>query len=260
MTTKIIYRGLSLLDDAPIIVLAKDDSTNRKTGMMMQTYIIREDVEPSEANRTGKDFSICGTCEHRGTASEAKTEGLAVSRSCYVEMRGITAMYKAYKKGRYKDISASPDAVADYAKGRKVRLGAYGDGAVVPSRVWDNLLKYSTGHTGYTHQANQPRADVRRDLYMISTDSLKQSLTAWAGKERARTFRVITEGDQIQPNEIICPATPESPNGIKTTCYDCRLCDGVTARTNNAPSIVVFVHGSAGKVNFINRVKRRTVC
>ena len=104
MTTKIIYRGLSLLDDAPIIVLAKDDSPNRKTGMMMQTYIIREDVEPSEANRTGKDFSICGTCEHRGTASEAKTEGLAVSRSCYVEMRGITAMYKAYKKGRDKDI------------------------------------------------------------------------------------------------------------------------------------------------------------
>ena len=67
MKSAIIYRGPSLLDGAPIVVIAIDSARNTKTGRMVQTYILRADMDPREANKTGADFSICGTCPHRGT-------------------------------------------------------------------------------------------------------------------------------------------------------------------------------------------------
>jgi hypothetical protein len=245
--TKIIWKGLSLLDNSPIVVLAKTGSRNSKTGDMVQTYIIRSDMRPADANRLGADFAICGDCIHRGTPDATKPDGLANNRSCYVEMRGVTAMYKAYRRGSYEDISNHPEAIAKLARGRKVRLGAYGDPAVVDSRLWDNLLKDATGSTGYTHQLNQPKADIRTDLFMISADTMYDGLMAW--KNKTRTFRVIHSIKQLAPNEIICPATPEAKNTKPTTCEACRLCEGTTDKTQHAPSIAVIVHG-AGKKHF----------
>jgi hypothetical protein len=69
ISSGIIYRGPSLIDGAPIVVIATYSDRNKKTGTMLQTYIIREDVDPREASKTGADISICGTCPHRGTAT-----------------------------------------------------------------------------------------------------------------------------------------------------------------------------------------------
>jgi hypothetical protein len=65
--TYIIYEGPSLYDGAPIVVLVQTGSSNRKTGDMVQTYILRSDIDPITASRTGKDSAICGTCPHMGT-------------------------------------------------------------------------------------------------------------------------------------------------------------------------------------------------
>ena len=46
----VIYRGPSLLDGAPIVVIATVTDTNSKTGAMVQTYIIRSDMPPTDAN------------------------------------------------------------------------------------------------------------------------------------------------------------------------------------------------------------------
>lgn len=61
----VIYEGPSVLDGAPIVAIAVTASDNRKTGNMVQTYILRRDVHPSEALRTGDDASIRGDCKHR---------------------------------------------------------------------------------------------------------------------------------------------------------------------------------------------------
>ena len=63
----VIYDGASLLDGKRIVAIAlTGNSKNTKTGAMVQTYIIRPDINPLEANKTGEDYSICGTCPHKG--------------------------------------------------------------------------------------------------------------------------------------------------------------------------------------------------
>ena len=66
MPGAIIYSGPSRIDGAPIVAIAVWDSSNRKTGSMLQTYILRSDIDPRDANKYGEDFSICGTCDLKG--------------------------------------------------------------------------------------------------------------------------------------------------------------------------------------------------
>jgi hypothetical protein len=81
--TFIVYQGPSLIDGQPIVVLVQTGSKNRKTGDMVQTYILRSDIDPISASRTGQDSSICGDCIHKGQASD-KEQGQAINRTCYV--------------------------------------------------------------------------------------------------------------------------------------------------------------------------------
>ena len=67
MNKGIIYKGPSLLDGKPIVAIATYSDRNTKTGKVLQTYIIRSDISPLEASKTGEDFSICGDCKLRGT-------------------------------------------------------------------------------------------------------------------------------------------------------------------------------------------------
>ena len=62
----IIYRGASMLDDAPIVVVALTNSSNVKTGNMVQTYILVDNGRsPVDNARDLLDASICGDCKHR---------------------------------------------------------------------------------------------------------------------------------------------------------------------------------------------------
>lgn len=54
MPGAVIYKGRSLIDDGPIAAIAVWGSTNRKTGDMLQVYIIRTDMDPIEAIRPGR--------------------------------------------------------------------------------------------------------------------------------------------------------------------------------------------------------------
>jgi hypothetical protein len=95
----IAYEGPSLIDGAPIVVIVNklDGSDNAKTGAIVQSFIIRSDVAPVDALKTGADESICGNCPHRPIL--AKTNGQA---PCYVNVgRSVRAVYEAYRRGRY---------------------------------------------------------------------------------------------------------------------------------------------------------------
>src|SRR5208282_750207 len=136
----ILYRGPSLLDGSPIVAIAvglRTRSTNTKTGAMLQTYILRSDMDPLEAIRRRVDDSICGNCPHRGTPTAGRT--------CYVQVgQGPQAVYKAYKRGLYPVLTAETIELCD-VRGRTVRLGTYGDPAAVPAWVWEELITDADG-------------------------------------------------------------------------------------------------------------------
>jgi len=233
MPGAILYQGPSQLDGKPIVVIAVWSSANRKTGDMLQTYILRSDIDPREANKYGEDESICGQCQHRGTPTLDPTKALAEGRTCYVNMgQGVLIVYNGFRAGKYP--VASPRTVG---AGRKVRIGTYGDGAAAPSYVWDDLLFGAKGHTAYSHNGGDPQR------YMVSADTLTQAKVAWASKHR--TFRVVHSVEEIdRKHEVLCPASKEA--GYKATCATCLLCGGTSVK---AKSIAIPVHGS-GAVHF----------
>ena len=238
--TSIIYNGPSLIDGSPIVVIAIVKSSNRKTGDMVQTYILCDNgLDPMENSKLGNDFSICGNCKHRGEAltpahPDFGRYKMAKGRTCYVALfQGVLITWKHYKKGGYLTAKGHK-AIAALGAGRMVRVGTYGDGAAVPSYIWDSLLSEAKGYTAYSHQSDT--IDVDPMIYMISADDETQARQAW--QRGNRTFRVIQKTDEIiKGSEILCPASKEA--GRRATCDTCKLCAGASIK---AKSIAIVEH------------------
>lgn len=173
----VVWRGRSLIDGRRIVVVVTFESTNRKTGPMLQVWILPEAVDPVTAVATGRDRSICGGCVHRG---DGRT---GAGRSCYVNVgQAPLSVWSALERGAYPPIGRV-DLSPYY--GRPVRLGAYGDPGAVPVAIWHGLLRSLRCErwTGYTHQWRTRPA--LRTLCMASCDSIAE-----AAEARARLARV----------------------------------------------------------------------
>lgn len=226
MKHAIIYNGPSLLDGQPIVVIATYSNRNTKTGRVVQTYILRDGINPLEASKTGADFSICGNCPMRGEVTTDPQRKIAKGRKCYVNLgQGVLIVFKSFLRGVYKE--GDP---AEMGRGRFVRVGTYGDPAAVPQRVWELLLSDADGFTAYTHQK-----PWRPEIAMQSADSHAEAVMHW--KENRRTFRVIADlGELDKANETLCPASKEA--GRRVQCAECRLCAGF----KQAKSIAIVEH------------------
>ena len=226
MKHAIIYNGPSLLDGKPIVVIATYSKRNKKTGHVVQTYILRSDINPLEASKTGADVSICGNCPMRGEPTTDPKRKIAKKRKCYVNLgQGVLIVFKSYKRGVYKE--GDPRTMG---RGRFVRVGTYGDPAAVPSEIWDELLAEAYTWTAYTHQK-----PWRPDIAMQSADSHAEAIAHW--KAGRRTFRVIADlGDIDKTNEALCPASKEA--GRRVQCTACKLCKG----SSLAKSIAIVEH------------------
>jgi hypothetical protein len=233
-TGAILYRGPSLLDGAPIVVIANritDASTNAKTGAMVQTFIIRSDVDPLTALKTGLDSAVCGDCQHRP----------ANNGTCYVNVgRSVSSVYGALTRGRYAepgtdyDTRILPGLFARLA----FRMGTYGDPAAAPFQIWRACTLNAAAINGYSHQWRDPRFAAFKLLCMASADSPADYAEAHAAGWR--TFRVKPVGAPSIKGEIPCPASKEA--GQKTVCADCRACGGQSAKART--SIVIEAHGA----------------
>ena len=227
----ILYEGPSLIDGQPIVAIATYSDKNTKTGLMVQTYILCQNIDPRDANKTGADFSICGTCPLKGIPTMDPKRKLAEKRKCYVRIdQGSLMVWKAYQNGSY----PKTNNISELGRGRMVRLGTYGDPAAVPSYVWNQLLEDAIGHTAYSHQNDIIPIDKK--IFMGSADSLEHAKKFWS--DNIRTFRVIQSLDEIQKNEILCPASKEA--GRKSTCAKCKLCSGTSS--NSKKSIAIVQH------------------
>lgn len=247
----VVYRGPSELDGKPIIVVAtgfREKSSNIKTGNMIQTWILREDISPLEAVHSGEDASICGQCPHRGVIIEREDGSPKnVLRTCYVlSFKAPLAVWGAYVRGVYEDVSRDPERIIQLFAGRTVRLGAYGDPAAAPEKTWAWLTLRAKKWAGYTHgwRSLGPKS-LLRTLVMASVDSEVEADVAQA--LGWRTFRI---GARTREGEITCPASEEG--GKKTTCTDCTLCQGAYRQAKN---IVIQPHGN--RIRTVKKASRR---
>lgn len=232
----IIYRGPSMLDGAPIVVVATGldgKFRNEKTGALVQTWIMRDDMSPVEAVKAGMDDAICGDCVHRGTVEAGKNVG----RSCYVKVfQAPLVVWKTAQAGKYPVAEAG--SLTSIGAGKRIRLGSYGDPAAVPLAIWDAFLAEADAFTGYTHQWRKAGELAR--YVMASCDSEADYIEAKA--KGFRTFRIRSSVEApLAKREVACPASKEA--GYKTNCAACVACGGHGSKAK--ADIAIVIHGQA---------------
>lgn len=233
----VLWEGQSLLNDDPIVVILTGlmrPSTNRKTGPMIQSWVLHQQVTPIHAVKSGKDQAICGNCPLRGPGG------------CYVDLRTVNAIWRAYKQGTYPKLSGD-DLSLIAALRRPLRITSYGDAAATPFEVWEPLLEACPRHTGYTHQWRT--CDRRWQKYLLASiedaaDIEPASQAGW------RTARVLASEEQPTSTERIC--LHDEDNSV--LCYSCNLCDGA----GHKPNIAFPVHGLDYKINNFNKQHAKT--
>ena len=242
----IVYTGPSAIDGRPIVVILTglaSSSSNEKTGGLVQSWILRADVEPHVALKTGDDASVCGQCIHRPIL--ARQTGDA---PCYVRVgEAPLSVYRAFARGSYPR-AQTLEQVRAALQGRRLRIGSYGDPAAAPVGLWQTLTSLSAGHVGYTHQWQSVGFDHASwaPLVMASADSADEARQAQS--LGMRYFRVSIGVDKA-PMEVTCPASVEG--GRKTQCADCMLCGG----TSKAARSIVIADHAAGHQRRVIAIK-----
>lgn len=307
----ILYEGPSLINGEPVVAIAVEDS-NPKTGRMLMVHILLQDRPPSRAAFDGGDEAICGGCPFRALVGEFQEDDEELSetkatRTCYVRLTDDGSdghppadekyppdvLWRMWKDGQF-EVPRDGFAMTGSGTGTlcgtwayqgdfPVRLGAYGDPAAVPTRVWAELLRYVKQWTGYTHQwkpkrcmlcsgigydeygmtgrcnlckglGKEPGCDPDLKRYcMASVDSPEERAEAQA--LGWRTFMVVPEVQSgwapdmfTRPawtDDILCPATDPHPrrNATCSTCLLCRGLGGENEPMKNVRSIWEVVHG-----------------
>ena len=235
-----VYDGPSLLDGERIIALVtglKTPSSNTKTADMLQSWIMRYDVAPHVAIKTGQDSSVCGNCALRPFLADQRPEH--IKKPCYVLT--FQAPRSTWKANRDLPVTP-PDKIVDFIGGRQFRFGSYGDPAAVPMWVW-NACKNGERRAGYSHQWDNPATQsIAADLGRLLMASVHTSTERARAKANGlRTFRVIQSLAEIEPGEVLCPASKEA--GFKTTCDRCGLCDGKRGVDDKRKDIAIPFHG-----------------
>jgi len=136
----VFYHGPSLLDSDiwvyGIVSAIKRPSGNGKTGHMLQTWILRDDIHPAEAHYSGNNKAACGNCPFSGTA-------------CYVNwVYAPSEVWKSMKNGNIRSLADQKLPPVP------VRIGSAGDPLAIPFEAWKPLFEHADkyGFTGYTHQ------------------------------------------------------------------------------------------------------------
>ena len=215
----IMFRSMSALTKTPVEILTVftgfKGSANRKTGNMVQSYILVADVEPVTAWKDGDDVAICGTCALRYTGKPA----------CYVNKgHDPYAVWHACKRGSYLEVGVDvtfEEAIA-FISGYKVRYGAYGDPSAAP-----HIFGALQSHTGYTHQWKT--SDLEEEC-MASVETVYQKRKA--NEKGWRTYRIVHDASELEEDEIMCPYPT-------VQCVDCKLCGGAKIPAKNIATLPV---------------------
>jgi hypothetical protein len=235
----VLARGLSTFDGSHVVAIAVGlgrASINRKTGPMIQVYVLPETWQPSTGLRASADLGICGGCKHRPA-------GLG---TCYVDVaKGADVVWRAYRAGKY---GQPHDVESAIGPNSVMRITAYGDCVALPLATWApivDLVRRKNGTVlGYTHHWRSAETGFQ-DFCMASVDSVNEQQAAvnlgW------RTFRIRGTKELLRDGESQCPA--DSYADVRSLCgtekhavkcVDCRMCSG----GREGPNISLEPHGA----------------
>jgi hypothetical protein len=217
----ILWEGESLYNREPLVAVLTGltrKSRNAKIGAgMLQAWILPTSGHPKQRETRA---AVCGSCPLQDAG-------------CYVFPPAIYRVWSQWRSGAYPELDL--DRLDEELDGRMVRLGAWGDPAMVPVSVWRRILREAAGWTGYTHQWRKSWAQPHKELCMASVESPGEAEEAqqlgW------RTFRIRLAG--LLEGEFQCPASDEG--GHSSTCERCGLCNGTSGITGK--SVAIMPHG-----------------
>ena len=222
MSGVVLWKGESRLNGDPIVFIAtgiNGDSANEKTGPMVQTWILRQDMSPIDAVHSGDDVAICGDCPARGDKGKG--------RFCYVQYgQAPHNIWKTYQAGKYGECDLEQ---IDWKN--PIRLGAYGDPTAVPIEILGYVVA-DRQFTGYTSQWSD-HGNQNYALYCLASVSTHEDKEL-ANRYGWRTYRIRRAGEPLMDGEINCPSD-------KVKCADCLLCAGLT---RDVRDISIEVHGA----------------
>lgn len=218
-----------------IHVIQCKPSANRKLGlykMVIQTYHFSE----SQLYNFKDDVLNCMGCPYSFNMNAGKSGG------CYChkgyQAMGLTAMVNRLKKleiGKFNKIlfNSFINYISQYDI-QLCRVGAYGEGVLLPISVIKSIIKISKAHTAYTHAWTDPKYRKYNKYFMASTHN--QFETAIANSYGFRAFQSSIIKDKKM---AICPASKEF-TGNKKTCIQCAACDGTS--NNKKSNIFILKH------------------
>ncbi len=232
----VLWEGPSPFDGSPIVAILTVKSEQEKTGNMSQVWILRRDIAPHDAIRSGDDPAVCGRCPMRGRDGRG--------RACYVDVskapRQVWVTYRAGKYG-YEDASRRLDGLPPQLA---IRWGAYGDPAMLPERLVRAVNARARMHTGYTHQWRYSWAQWCRGVFMASCETREQERSlrsaGWG------TFRAGLPGGSDAGRTVLC-----ANERTGATCLECGKCDG------RPQAIFIPSHGSGKNYVPAARLARR---
>ena len=216
-------RGYVLHEGDGFVVIATMKTTNRKTGDMVQPWILLRDVSPVEGVRTGLDAdTVCDGCV------------LASGNGCYVNVgQAPLAVWKGYHANIYPYLE--PREYKSVFANRLLRFGAYGNPSKIPLPKVKALAKACVAWTGYFHDWHSmpKRSAVAYGRYlMASTETEASRLHA---KSLGLRYFHVAEDKPEETRECLADT-------IGLTCEQCRLCMGTTKKKQR--SILINPHGS----------------
>lgn len=250
----VLWRGINPANGLKYSVIACfGESTNKKTGPMIQVYILSDNGEkPTDSIQSGNDAAVCFDCPMRGILADfvhpnsipAELQGRGGEQNgCYVNAgQSVGAVYAAYTEGRYE--TYDPELHDVWFRGRSIRWGAYGEPVLVPLWIVEHLCGIADNWTGYTHQFHRPEFQAYRKYFMASVHP--ETIEKAIGLGWRMFFCGWTIPEKYARFFVGCPASAEA--GFKKQCIDCSACKG-----NNRPidspagkSISIKPHGGFG--------------
>jgi hypothetical protein len=282
-----LWAGPSLYNGKPLKVILRFDG-NAKTNSMHTAYIVNDDhMTFNESRQCGNDDGNCGNCDLRGTY-DASTERV-FDRLCYINGNGLDMLYKSIERGNYPWLSDLSEEVGLHVQeaidhlsphDAPLRIGGWGDGAMVPWQVWAALGAHERQNmTNYTHQwrwleVHQSGYNNQRDyIQSMSMASCHKPVDVWDADRlgwrkfitiptreaiaehlnvpHVRYVRPIVDftikrlktGETRHPKNMLCAAD----KSIKTplTCDVCPIgCDGKRTNRKTNADVWIHIHGS----------------
>lgn len=205
-----VFQSDARLDIIAYATGTEASSENSKTGKMQQLFVLPFGSSPITASRDLSDESICGHCPYRPSESGA----------CYVVVsQAPITIYLTMLRGR--ELAVGPGLVDQKVP---MRLGAYGDPAMLPFDALERIAQSVDLTTGYTHQWRW--CDPAYAKYCMASCDLDEIDEAEALGYRC--FVVVPSGTTMDEGLeesgylVQCKSTK---SGKK--CEECMLCSGV---------------------------------